>query len=63
MKSYFKSKTMWVGLGMGLLGVFQQVAADAPIPAEWNGLVMSGFGAATMILRSVTTQPVGSTSE
>lgn len=60
MKEWFKSKTMWAGFVMGLVGLLQQTAETAPIPDQWDGLVMAAFGAVTMILRSVTSTAIGS---
>jgi hypothetical protein len=50
---------MWAGFAMGLIGLFQQTAEAAPIPQQWDGLVMAAFGAVTMILRSVTSTSIG----
>ena len=59
MKEWFKSKTMWAGFVMGLVGLLQQTAEAAPIPQQWDGLVMAAFGAITMVLRSVTSTSIG----
>lgn len=54
MKSWFKSKTMWVGFGVGVLGLLQTTLADAPLDPQIAGLVASGLGAVMMFLRSIT---------
>jgi len=59
MKSWLKSRTMWAGFVMGIIGLLQQTAEAAPIPEQYDGLVMAAFGAITMILRSVTNTAVG----
>ena len=50
---------MWAGFVMGIIGLLQQTAEAAPIPEQYDGLVMAAFGAITMILRSVTNTAVG----
>lgn len=59
MKAWFKSKTVWVGIAVGILGVLQQAAETAPIPDQYSGLVLSIFGVLTVGLRAITTGPIG----
>lgn len=59
MKRWIQSKTMWAGFAMGLIGLLQSAAETAPIPQQYDGLVMAAFGAITMILRAVTTTAIG----
>jgi len=58
MKAWFKSKTMLAGAGVILLGAFQSITET--MPAEWGGPIAAGIGVMIMILRSVTSTPVGS---
>lgn len=59
MKDWAKSKTVWFGLAVGVLGAIQTTLQTAPIPEPWGGLVLAGIGAAIVALRAVTTQPIG----
>lgn len=59
MKSYLKSKTMWLNLAVGLIGVITAIVADAPLDAQTSGFVLSGLGAVNMFLRSITTEAIG----
>ena len=59
MKSYFKSKTMWVGFAVGVLGLIQTTMESAPLDPQVSGMVMGGIGAVMMFLRSITTEAVG----
>lgn len=55
MKSWIKSKTVWLGVGVGFLGVIQTTLETAPIPEPWGGLALSLLGAAIVALRAMTT--------
>lgn len=59
MKSYFKSKTMWINFAIGIVGVITAMMADAPLDPEVSGMVMGGLGAVNMFLRSITTEAIG----
>lgn len=59
MKSWAKSKTMWVGFAVGILGVVQSTLESAPMDAQTSGMVMGAIGAVMMFLRTITTQPIG----
>lgn len=59
MKSYFKSKTMWINFAVGFVGIITAMMADAPLDPQTSGLVMGGLGAVNMFLRSITTEAVG----
>lgn len=54
MKAWFKSKTMWAGFALGLLGLVQATLQTAPMEAQTQGLVLGGVGALMMFLRSIT---------
>lgn len=58
MKSWVKSKTVWLGFGVGLLGVIQATLETAPIPEPWGGLALGVLGAAIVALRAITSQPI-----
>lgn len=55
-----KSKTMWLGLIVGILGVLetQQGLVTSLVGQENLGIVMSVVGGLTMVLRAVTNKPV-----
>ena len=55
MKNWIKRKTMWVGFGVGLLGLMQTTFETAPIEPQYQGLITGGIGVAMMALRAVTT--------
>lgn len=59
MKAWFRSKTVWLGLAVGVLGVVQTTLQTAPIPEPWGGLGMAILGAGIVALRKMTTQPIG----
>lgn len=59
LKAYFSSRTIWLAFGVGVLGLFQTMFAEAPIPAEYQGLITMGIGAAIAALRKMTTTPIG----
>lgn len=58
MKSWLKSKTVWLGFGVGILGVVQATLETAPIPEPWGGLALGVLGAAIVTLRALTTEPI-----
>lgn len=53
-KSIFKSKTFWLNLAAGVLGVFTDVYSSVPGGAA---SVIGGLTTANIILRSITSQP------
>lgn len=55
MKSWLKSKTLWVNFAVVLVGGITTIMADAPLDAETQGLVLGALGAINMFLRSITT--------
>lgn len=59
LKTWFTSRTNWFGLAILVMGSMQEWLASAPIPEEYGGLVTMGTGAVIMILRKLTTGPVG----
>lgn len=61
-KSILASKTAWLGFGttaLGILGILGQVPWLTFGP--WGGVAVAGIGLATVILRTVTSQPVSLT--
>lgn len=62
MKSYFKSKTIWVNFGITLIGGVTAMLQDAPIDPGTLGMILAGLGAVNMFLRSITTEALGSGS-
>lgn len=58
MKSWIKSKTVWLGMVVGVLGVVQTTFQTAPIPEPWGGMAMAVLGAAIVGLRALTTEPI-----
>jgi hypothetical protein len=59
MKHWAKSRTVWLGIGVGLLGGLQVGLESNPMPEPWGGLVVMGIGGAVVMLRKLTTQPIG----
>ena len=59
MKSYFKSKTIWLNFATGIIGLVTAMLGDAPFEPQTMGLVMGGLGAVNMFLRSITTEAIG----
>ena len=59
MKTWFTSRTNWLGLAVLVMGSMQEWLASAPIPQEYVGFVTMGTGAAIMVLRKLTTGPIG----
>jgi hypothetical protein len=58
MKNWIKSKTMWVGFGVGLLGLIQATLETSPLDPQYQGLITGGIGVAMMGLRVITTKPL-----
>lgn len=54
MKKWLKSRTMWVGFGVGMLGVLQATAETAPLDPQFQGLVTGAIGVLMMGLRTIT---------
>ena len=58
MKSWIKSKTVWLGLIVGVLGVVQGTLETAPIPEPFGGLALGVLGAVIVALRAMTTEAI-----
>jgi hypothetical protein len=62
-KSMFENfkgwRTIIISMAIGALGVAQQANWVDVIPAEWVGVVVAAIGALMMILRSMTSTPIG----
>jgi len=52
-------KTIIFGALVAALGAIQATDLANVIPAEWTGIAMTAIGAIVMILRTVTSTPVG----
>ncbi len=61
MKSYFKSKMMWVNFGIGVVGLVTATLSAAPIQPETLGMILGALAAVNMFLRSITTTAVSPT--
>lgn len=59
MKKWFTSRTNWLGLVILVMGVTQEWLATAPIPQEYQGFITMGIGGAVMVMRKLTTGPIG----
>lgn len=57
-KSAIASKTMWFGAAVTMLGAAQTLDWVSLLGSQKAGLVVSGIGIATMILRMITEKPV-----
>ena len=60
MKSFLKSKTMWLGFATGIVGLITATMQDAPLDPQISGMVLGALGAISMFLRSITTTAIGS---
>jgi hypothetical protein len=58
MKQYFKSKTVWLGIAVGALGLVQATLAASPMDTSYSGAVLGGIGALIVWLRSMTVTPI-----
>ena len=58
MKKWAKSKTMWVGFGVGMLGLIQATMETSPMDPQYQGLITGAIGVAMMGLRTITTKPL-----
>lgn len=58
MKAWFKSKTVWLGFTVGMLGVVQGTLETAPIPEPFGALALGVLGAVIVALRGVTTEAI-----
>ncbi len=55
MKNWIKSKTMWVGFSIGLLGLLQATMETSPLSPQYQGIIVSVIGVVMMGLRTITT--------
>jgi hypothetical protein len=55
MKSWYESKTIWLGLATIAIAVVSAVAGGA----GWQDAVLAAIGAANIFLRTQTDKPVG----
>lgn len=62
MQSFKGWKTVLFGAALAVVGILQQSGVESLVPDQYRGLVVAAIGAAVMILRTITTTPVG-TSE
>ena len=63
LKKWFTSKTNWFGLAVLVMGSVQEWLASAPIPEEYQGFVTMAVGGGIMVLRKLTTGPIGGAAE
>ena len=54
MKQWVKSRTMWAGFLIGLLGLAQAALQTAPLDPGMQGYIFAGIGALIMFLRTIT---------
>ena len=59
MKKWVTSRTMWLGFGVGILGVIQATMETAPLDPQTAGFITMGIGVAIGVLRKLTTTPIG----
>lgn len=52
------NRTRLFGVSIMCLGVIEQYAREI-VPAEWQGLLLTGVGMGVIILREFTTTPAG----
>lgn len=58
MLQYLKSKTVWLGLLVTVLGWVQSTVFDAGVAPEHLGVVGTMLGAVIVWLRKLTTEPL-----
>ena len=54
-----KSRTVWFAIALAVLSVLQGFVLQLPIPPWGHAVVGSVIAAAIVVLRAVTTQPLG----
>lgn len=59
MTKWLKSRTVWLGVIVGVLGVVQSTIETAPLPEPWGGIGLTVLGAVIVGLRGLTVGPVG----
>jgi len=59
MKSFLKSKTMWVNFSIGIVGLIMATLETAPLEPQMAGMILGGLGAVNMFLRSITSTAIG----
>ena len=62
MKEFWKSKTMWFGFAIGLLGLIETTMETAPMDPTAQGIMLSVIGGVTLVLRGLTTTAVGTSA-
>jgi fluoride ion exporter CrcB/FEX len=58
-KRWFHSKTLWVNVIGTLIAILSLTEFMAVIPKEWTPSILLVIGVLNIILRSITTQPIG----
>jgi hypothetical protein len=54
-----KSRTVWFAIALAVLSVLQGFVLQLPIPPWGHAAVGSAIAAAIVVLRAITTQPLG----
>jgi len=54
-----KSRTVWFAIALAVLSVLQGFVIQLPIPPWGHAAVGSAIAAAIVVLRAITTQPLG----
>lgn len=54
----FKSRTVWMGIGLTILGVLQTFATDLPIRPLYQGLFAAIIGILIIVLRFDTNDAI-----
>ena len=58
-KPWWKSKTMWAGILIALAGAGDALAGSAVLDSTTADLVITAAGILKIILRKLTSQPIG----
>jgi putative Mn2+ efflux pump MntP len=56
-KEWYKSKTIWIAVAQGALGIL--IATTDVVPKEWVAVILFAKMGLDMIIRSLTAQPLG----
>ena len=59
-KAWYTSKTVWFNIGLGMVGILEASTGSLkPLLGDHYGLTMMGVAMIGMILRTVSTTPIG----
>ena len=59
MTNILKSRTVWYAIVIAILSVLQGFVFAIPVPAHYQALIGCAIAVGIVLLRAVTTQPLG----